>query len=521
MNQLVAADGQTPLREAVYRAGSSGFGGQMRDWQPPSTSIDAALLPQLDRANARTDDVVRNNGIAANGIQIHKDHIIGSEFRLSYKPNWLLLGIEPDKGFQREVEAIFRDIAENPSCLIDAERKRTFTMMMREIVETHAYTGDAMAKPEWINDPHSPFSTCLRLVAPRRISNPARKPDSKKLRGGIELNRYGQAIAYHISEGGDRFGVNKTWRRVLARNGRTGRAGFIHVFEPSEGAQTRGVNRFLSSLEQIKMLDTLQNTTLQRAIVNAMYAASIKSELGSEEAMEFLFGASKGKANNGAIEKVLASYGAYYAQNNVKFNGAKLPHLFPGDEIHLNSAGNADNGFADLESSIIRYIAAGLGVDYAQLSRNYSQMSYSTIRAAHNDSWRYFMGKRKVIANRFASQVFELLFEEMLARKYITLPRKARYSFYERRHAWTRSEWIGSGRMAIDGLKEVKEAVLRIDAGLSTYEKELALLGEDYQDIFEQQMREIDERKERGLVQPSWQRMQTLAPDNPSESSNE
>ena len=81
---LLAADGQTPLREAVFRAGGIGFGGQLRGWNPPAKSSDAALLPIMKQANARTDDVVRNNGIAANGIQIHKDHIIGSEFRLSY-----------------------------------------------------------------------------------------------------------------------------------------------------------------------------------------------------------------------------------------------------------------------------------------------------------------------------------------------------------------------------------------------------------------------------------------------------
>ncbi len=36
---------------------------------------------------------------------------------------------------------------------------------------------------------------------------------------------------------------------------------------------------------------------------------------------------------------------------------------------------------------------------------------------------------------------------------------------------------------------------MRIEAGLSTYEKELALMGEDYQDIFRQQVRESAERK--------------------------
>ncbi|GAB1085788.1 MAG: hypothetical protein SStaTSB_37950 [Shewanella algae] len=109
----------------------------------------------------------------------------------------------------------------------------------------------------------------------------------------------------------------------------------------------------------------------------------------------------------------------------------------------------------------------------------------------------------------------------MLLRGYITLPRNARFNFYERRYAWTKSDWIGSGRLAIDGLKEVKEAVLRIDSGLSTYEKELALLGEDYQEIFEQQVAEMNERQSKGLPPPSWMKLQALAPDNPTEGSNE
>ncbi|WP_417519821.1 phage portal protein [Marinobacter sp.] len=514
---LLAADGQTPLRESVFRAGGVGFGGQLKGWNPPSKSTDAALLPVMKQANARTDDVVRNNGIAANGIQLHKDHIIGSEFRLSYKPNWRLLGIKPDKGFVQEVEAIFRDIAEDPGCFIDAERRRTFTMMMRESVETHAMTGDIMAKPEWINDRHSPFSTAIRMVSPRKVTNPNHAMDRPERRGGVELNRHGAPVAFYVEEGADNFGLMKTWRRI-AKTNRSGRAGFIHIFEPVEGGQTRGVNRFMSSLEQLKMLDTLQNTTLQRAVVNAMYAASIESELGSDQAMEFLFGAD---TQNGAIEKMLMTYGEYYSANEIKFNGVKLPHLMPGDKINLHSAGNADNGFSALEQSILRYIAAGTGVDYAQLSRNYSQMSYSTIRAAHNDSWRYFMGRRKIIANRFASQIFALIFEEMILRGYITLPRKARFTFWERRHAWTKSDWIGSGRLAIDGLKEVKEAVLKIDSGLSTYEKELAQMGEDYQEVFEQQVAEMKERKKQGLPPPSWMRLQALAPDNQPEGSNE
>lgn len=65
----------------------------IRAWNPPSESVDAALLPNFTSGNARADDLVRNNGYAANAIQLHQDHIVGSFFRLSHRPSWRYLGI--------------------------------------------------------------------------------------------------------------------------------------------------------------------------------------------------------------------------------------------------------------------------------------------------------------------------------------------------------------------------------------------------------------------------------------------
>lgn len=161
-------------------------------------------------------------------------------------------------------------------------------------------------------------------------------------------------------------------------------------------------------------------------------------------------------------------------------------------------------GRHDDEQTLLRYIAAGLGVSYEQLSRNYAQMSYSTARASANESWAHFMGRRKFVASRQASQMFLCWLEEAIVRRVVTLPSKARFSFQEARSAWGNCDWIGSGRMAIDGLKEVQEAVMLIEAGLSTYEKECAKRGDDYQEIFAQQVRETMERRAAGLKPPAW-----------------
>ena len=123
------------------------------------------------------------------------------------------------------------------------------------------------------------------------------------------------------------------------------------------------------------------------------------------------------------------------------------------------------------------------------------------------------MGRRKIIASRWASMVFALWLEEALDSGIIRLPRTATRSFWEAKASWCNAEWIGSGRMAIDGLKEVKESILLIESGLSTYEKELAKMGEDYQEVFAQQVREMEERRAAGLPPPSWVKALSLAPE--------
>ena len=194
---LLGPDGMTSLREyAGYHGGGSGFGGQLRAWNPPGESVDAALLPNFTRGNARADDLVRNNGYAANAIQLHQDHIVGSFFRLSHRPSWRYLGIgeEEARAFSREVEAAWKEFAEDDCCCIDVERKRTFTMMIREGVAMHAFNGELFVQATWDTSPSRLFRTQFRMVSPKRISNPNNTGDSRNCRAGVQINDSGAAL---------------------------------------------------------------------------------------------------------------------------------------------------------------------------------------------------------------------------------------------------------------------------------------------------------------------------------------
>lgn len=499
---LIDVNGQ-PLRESMsYSGGGVGFGGQMAEWMPPVESADAALLPSLRLGNARADDLVRNNGIAANAVEIHKDHIVGHMFRLSYRPNWRYLGMsEADfHAFVEEVETAWLEYCDPVFGSIDAEGKRTFTEFIREGVGVHAFNGEIFVQPVWDAESPGLFRTKFKAVSPKRVDTPGHALGNRWLRAGVEINTSGRALAYHVCDDNYPLFGEGVWTRIPAVLP-SGRPGMIHVFQPQEDGQTRGANQFYSVMERLKMLDTLQATQLQSAIVRAMYAATIESELDSDKAFEYIAGVGEDAVN--PLLSVMTSYARYYAENGIKLGGVRIPHLHPGDELKIQTAQNSDNGYSDLEKALLRYIAAGLGVSYEQLSRDYSQVSYSSARASANESWRYFMGQRKFIAGRLATQMFACWLEEALIRGVVSAP-KARFSFWEARSSWCRAEWIGAGRMAIDGLKEVQEAVMRIEAGLSTYEKELAVMGEDYQEIFRQQVKETQERRAAGLPRPAW-----------------
>ena len=505
--KLLGPDGKTDLRAYVgsgggYSGAGRGFGNQLDNWNAPHLTADAALLPNLKRSHARSDDLVRNNAIAKNAVQLHQDHIVGDNYRISYKPNWRVLGIEENSDFVKDVEALFNMFAESEQCWLDAERKRTFTGLIRAGVEMHCQHGEILAKPEWITGNTRPLNTAVKLVSPKRVCNPNGRPDTDGTRAGVDVDSSNAATGYHVAIGGDRYGNKRKWRHIK-RTQRGGRVGMIHIFEPNEPDQTRGANEFLAVMEQMKMLDTLQHTKLQSAIINSMYAATIESEMDSEQAFEYIAGANAGDDKN-PLTQVLGMYGDYYAGNKIQLGGAKVPHLFPGDRLKLMSPANSDNGFSQLEQSLMRYISAGTGYSYEELSHNYQNLSYSTARASANNSWRYTMGRRRLIANRLANQIFTLFLEEMIIRGLITLPKGARFNFWQMREAWTRCEWIGSGRMAIDGLKEVRESIMKIEYGLSTYEIELAKMGYDYVEIFKQQKREMEERKKENLPKAIW-----------------
>lgn len=493
--------------------GASRTDREMMLWRPNFGSPDAIINGVKDIADARSRDMVQNDGYATGAVQTHRDSIVGSVFRLNAQPEWSVMGFATEEAgeawiedFQTIVETRFNLTAESNNHWLDASRRMTLTEMLRLSVGAFVYTGEVCASVEWIRESNRPCQTAIQLISPDRLTNPQNLMDTRFLKRGIEMDFRGKHLAYNVrnSHPGEWFDYQSaTWTRVEAEKP-WGRKQFLFINEPLQIDQTRGVADMVACLKLLKMTKNLSEVTLQNAVINASYAAAVESEAPNADIITALGGGDNAAGYENAFATYLGMLGSYVGQsNNIAIDGAKIPHLFPGTKLSLKPVGTPGGVGTGFEASLLRKIAATLGISYEELARDYSKVSYSSARASMSQTWRFMQSRKKIVADKLATMIYTLWLEEEIASGNIPLPPHwTRDTYYQplMAEAVSQCSWIGSGRGQIDELKETQAAILRIKSGLSTYEEESARLGNDFRRTFRQAAREQKLIKKYGLA---------------------
>lgn len=494
----------------AYEA-SERFSRMMATFVPAIRSADGDVLPDKALADARSIDMIRNDAYAASGAALHRDAVVGGFFMLNAKPNTRLLGLSDDpvweEEFQAEVEAKFGAWAESIENWPDASRRNTLTSMLRLAIGVYLVSGEVLATVEWLRDKPRPYQTAIQMIELNRLSNPGDQPfEEDRVRGGVRLNSYGAPIGYYIRRAmPSGLLMNPMdaykWAYIPVRN-RIGRPQVIHIAEQQRPGQTRGISQLVAALKTMRITQKFREVTLQNAVVNASFAAAITSELPSAQVFEAL---GAGNVSDSIVNYATAYLGAIQAYadgaRNMMLDGVRIPHLMPGTDLKMIPLGTPGGVGQDFESSLLRQTAANLDVSYEELSRDYRETNYSSARAAMNQTGKAMNARKRMVADRFATAVYRLWFEEAWNKGDITaLPRNAP-SLYDGMNleAYTTCDWIGAPRGQIDELKETQAALLRIQRGLSTYEAELSRLGHDWRQVFRQIKREKDKLTELGI----------------------
>ncbi|MFC5394416.1 phage portal protein [Bosea vestrisii] len=505
------AGGERAIAGDAYE-GASHFSREMAMWQPPMRSADNDILPQKRTGDLRVRDTLRNDAYIRGGSTLHKDNIVGGMFMLNAKPaTKVLLGKEDEAfetEFQEETETKFTLWAESPDNWPDAQRINTFTGLVRLAVATYVAAGEILGAVEWIRDWEGmrPYNTAIQMLDLDRLSTPPNLMGNRNIRGGIEKNIFGAPQAYHIRRAHPNDSWSNAdawlWKRVPVRKP-WGRLQIIHIFEQDRPDQTRGISEMVAALKEMRQTKDFREIVLQNAVVNATFAASIESDLDTDAIFARLGGGNLGEDLDAAIRGYVTGYLGMVSEyigdkKQFQIGGTRIPHLPPGSKLQLRPAGQGGPLGTDFEQSLLRYIAANLGVSYEQLSRDYTRTNYSSARAAMSETWKFMLARKKMVADRFATIIYRLWLEESLNKGLIeSLPRKFRQRndaawLYEGQNfdAISACDWIGASRGQIDELKETQAAVLRLKYNLSTHEEELSRLGKDWRAGFRQKARE-------------------------------
>ncbi|MEQ9852687.1 phage portal protein [Pectobacterium aroidearum] len=499
-----------------YDAADS-FSDQLANWQPALWSPDNEINIYRDRIVSRVRDLVRNDGWASGSITRTLDNAVGANYRPIIKPDYRMLALMTGNSafdakwadeYGKVVEAHWRSWANDPGRYCDVERKQTVSQMLRLGFRHKLLDGDALAVLQYRTDRlgrgRARYATTVQIVDPDRLSNPQQNFDMPHIRGGVEIDSDGAPVAYHIREAhiGDWWSGAKTmtWQRI-PRETTWGRPHVVHDYDHERGAQHRGNGILTPVVQRLKMLIKYDQSELEAAILNAVFGAYITSPY-DPQMVESAMGESFDDTAIGAYQDGRIDF---HRDKRLSLqNGARLPILYPGEDIKAVNAARPHSNFEVFESAALRNIAAATGLSTQQVTQDWSDVNYSSARSAMLEAWKTLTRRRDDFSTGFAQPILSAFIEELHDTEDLPLPKNAPH-FLDAKAAYTRSKWMGPGRGWVDPVAEKKGSILGMEAGLSTLEMETAEnVGEDWEDMLDQRARERQGYLERGLPIPEW-----------------
>ena len=496
------------------------WGQHMAAWNPVLWSPDTGLNPYRDTIVARVRDAVANDGWASGAVTRILDNAIGANLRPIAKPDWRWLRAETGnknfdhvwaKEFGHAVDAHWRTWAEDPARYCDATRNQTFSQMAHTAFRHGLIDGDALAVlpwlPERVGRGRARYATAVQLVDPDRLSNPFDVFDQQAMRGGVEIDGYGAAVAYHIRRAhqGDWWAAtdSMTWERI-PRETAWGRPVVVHYYEHQRASQHRGgAGIFTPVLQRLKMLIKYDGTELDAAIVNAIFAAYIESPMDPQLVKEAM-GAGEGVDEDFSLNGYQQDRMAWGRENAIMLGESRIPHMYPGEAIRTVSAQRPSSNFSPFENAMLRNIASGLGLSAQQVSNDWSDVNYSSARSAALEAGKTMDRRQRDFFIGFASPVRNAWLEEMMEVDPPPMPSGVAPEFIECRGAYARCEWIGPPKGWVNPIDERAGAILGMDAGLSTLETEAAAQGQEWEEVLHQRAYEIRKFDELQIPRPEW-----------------
>jgi len=468
---LTAYDGASRSRRALSA------------WSTTSGDADTDILPDLPYLRQRSRDLCRNNPLATGAINTKVTSIVGTGLQLQCRidRNILKMTEEAATAWETRTEAEWELFCK----YCDTERTLQFSDLQELALRSAFENGDVFVTTPRQKRPNTPYGLTLQLIEADRVCNADSASDTELLSGGIEKDESGAPVRCHIMKGhpGNLYSVKKNeWQKVDFFGEKTGRRNVLHLLAKKRIGQTRGVPDLAPVIEVLKQLGRYTEAEVTAAVISSFFTVFIKSEYGAGL----------------DIMEPQTEVGGRAGDKDYKLASGAILGLASDESIETANPSRPNPSFDPFVQALLRQVGVALELPFEILIKHFTA-SYSAARAAILEAWRYFMRRRKWLADSLCRPVYELFMDEAVALGRIYAP-----GFINGdpliREAYLGSKWNGPGRGQINELDETKAADARVKGGFSTIADETAAMnGGDWEENHVQRAKEKKRRVDDSL----------------------
>ena len=444
-------------------------------WGARTSSEDTELASSLLMGRNRSRELVRDAAYAKRAKVIVQNNVVGGGIGLQAK-------IETTRGqLNDRINDAIETAWEQWSCADSCHTGGSlhFADLERQLIGQVFEAGEVFVRlhPQQFGESQVPLA--LEIIEAERIADefqPLPVAATARVRLGVEVDPFGRPIAYWIrnTHPGDlRQVADQTTQieRVPAEY-------ILHLRLIDRWPQTRAIPWMHAAARKLNDMDGLTEAEITAARGAACYMATIETPDG-----ETSFG--EEQADGSTITEL---------------EPAVIERLNAGEKLNFVSPNRPNSQLDPFMRMMLREVAAGVGVSYESLSRDYSQSNYSSSRLAlmdDRDLWRmlqrwFIRNFRMVVHRRWLKQaVFAGAIKEIPLEEYAVRPEKFEAVHFKPR-GWS---WI-------DPTKEVEAYEKAIRNGFTTVSAVIAQTadGRDLEDVLKERKQELELMEEMDLV---------------------
>jgi len=455
--------GGTPIYDGA------GSGRRAFAWQPSSLGAVAALAFSQDQLRAKSRDMVRRSPWAAAGVEAFVANAIGT-------------GIKPQSmvqdAVQREaIHRLWRDWCESADAAGLADFYGLQALACRAMMEG----GECFVRLRYRRPEDGlPVSLQLQLLESEHLPATlnSETPDGNVIRAGIEFDRLGRRVAYHLYRGhpgdGSMAPMSGAGSLDLVR---VPASEIIHLYRPLRPGQIRGEPWLARALMKLHDLDQYDDAELQRKKTAAMFAGFI-TRLAPDDN---LLGEGLPNANGAAMAGL---------------EPGTMQFLEPGEDVRFSEPADVGSSYAEFLRMQFRAVAAAMGITYEMLTGDLTQVNYSSIRAGLLEFRRRCEAiQHSVIVHQLCRPIWQAWMDQALLDGALALP-----GYSTRLREYRAVKWIPQGWQWVDPKKEFEAMKTAIRSGLLSRSQAVSGSGYDAEDMDREIAADNRRADELGLV---------------------